>query len=182
MVKSENLLNRKFMAEKEKIYLIQGDITDCATEAIVNAANTDLWLGSGVAGAILKKGGEEIQKECQRLGPIERGEAVVSGGAKLKARYVIHAASMSFDEETDEASLYDAVKNSLLRASELKIKSIAFPAIGTGVSGFDIRSCAEIMLSEILRLLPEMSDLQRVEIVLYDAESLAIFQEEYDRL
>ena len=170
------------MSAKAKIRLIQGDITDCTTEAIVNAANTDLWLGSGVAGAILKKGGEEIQKECQRLGPIERGEAAVSGAGKLKTRYVIHAASMSFDEETDEASLYDAVKNSLLRASELNIKSIAFPAIGTGVSGFDTRACAEIMLSEILRLLPEMPQLEKVEIVLYDPESLAIFQEEFEKL
>jgi O-acetyl-ADP-ribose deacetylase (regulator of RNase III) len=89
---------------------------------------------------------------------------------------------MSFDEPTTEESLYDSVKNSLLRAAELNLLSIAFPAIGTGVADFDPQRCAEIMLSEIIRLLPEAPRLERVEIVLLDPDIYRIFQEEYQRL
>jgi O-acetyl-ADP-ribose deacetylase (regulator of RNase III) len=170
------------MSVKGKIHILQGDITERDADAIVNAANTDLWLGSGVAGAIRKKGGPKIQEECDEVGPIERGQAAVTGGGDLKAKYVIHAASMSFEEPTSEESLYDSVKNSLLRAAELNLLSIAFPAIGTGISDFDPQRCAEIMLSEILRLLPEAPRLERVEIVLMDPDIYRIFEEEYQRL
>ena len=170
------------MSVKGKIHILQGDITESGSDAIVNAANTDLWLGSGVAGAIRKKGGPTVQEECDEVGPIERGQAAVTGGGDLPAKYIIHAASMSFDEPTTEESLYDSVKNSLLRAAELNLLSIAFPAIGTGVADFDPQRCAEIMLSEIIRLLPEAPRLERVEIVLLDPDIYRIFQEEYQRL
>lgn len=170
------------MSAKAKIHLRQGDITDSDAEAIVNAANTELWLGSGVAGAIRKKGGPSIQEECDEIGSIELGEAAVTGAGNLKAKYVIHAASMDMEHPTSDESLYDSVRNSLLRCGELEIKSLAFPAIGTGVSEFDPRRCAEIMLPEIIRQLPELSRLERVEIILYDAETFAIFQEEFDKL
>lgn len=170
------------MSAKAKIHLKQGDITDCDVEAIVNAANTELWLGSGVAGAIRKKGGPKIQEECDEIGPISLGEAAVTSGGDLKAKYVIHAASMSMDQPTNETSLYDSVKNSLLRAAELNIKSIAFPAIGTGVSEFDPQLCAELMLFEINRLLPEIPGMERVEVVLFDKPTFEIFQAEYEKL
>jgi len=170
------------MSVKAKIHLHQGDITESDADAIVNAANTDLWLGTGVAGAIKKKGGPKIQQECESIGPIARGEAAVTTGGDLKAKYVIHAASMSFDEGTSDESLYDSVKNSLLRASELQIRSIAFPALGTGVSDYDPQRCAEIMLSEILRLLPELPGMERVELYLLDPEIHQIFQDEYEKL
>ncbi|MFO1463053.1 MAG: macro domain-containing protein [bacterium] len=170
------------MSAKAKIHILQGDITESEAQAIVNAANTDLWLGSGVAGAIRKKGGPKIQEECDQIGSIGRGEAAVTSGGNLKCQYIIHAASMSFDEPTTDESLYDAVKNSLLRAAELQLRSIAFPAIGTGVSDFDPQRCAEILLSEIARLLPEVPSLERVEVMLLDPEIYQVFREEYDRL
>jgi Predicted phosphatase homologous to the C-terminal domain of histone macroH2A1 len=170
------------MSAKAKIHILKGDITDCRTDAIVNAANTDLWLGSGVAGAIRSKGGPSIQKECDEIGPIEMGEAAVTGGGDLPCKYVIHAASMSMDHPTSDESLYDSVKNSLLRAAELECKSMAFPAIGTGVSEYDPQRCAEIMLGEINRLLPEMQGLDRVELVLLDDAIYQIFKTEYDKL
>ncbi len=169
------------MSAKAKIHLVQGDITDSESEAIVNAANTELWLGSGVAGAIRKKGGPKVQEECDEIGPIGLGEAAVTSGGNLKAKYVIHAASMDMDHPTSDESLYDSVKNSLLRASDLNLKSIAFPAIGTGVSEYDPQRCAEIMISEIARLLPEVPSLERVELVLFDPEIYKIFKDEYDR-
>ena len=170
------------MSAKAKIHILQGDITQSEVDAIVNAANTDLWLGSGVAGAIRKKGGAKIQEECEQIGPIERGGAEVTSGGDLSCKYIVHAASMSFDEPTSDESLYDSVKNSLLRAAELQLRSMSFPAIGTGVSDYDPQRCAEIMLSEIIRLLPQVPSLERVEVVLLDPEIYQIFREEYDRL
>ena len=170
------------MSEKDKIHLIQGDITDNDCEALVNAANTDLWLGSGVAGAILEKGGNEIQKECNEIGPVNLGEAAVTSGGNLKAKYVIHAASMDFENPTTEESLYDSIKNCLLRAEELELSSIAFPALGTGVADFDPERCAELMLSEISSRLPRIPKLERVDIVLYNQEVFDIFKAEWDRL
>jgi O-acetyl-ADP-ribose deacetylase (regulator of RNase III) len=170
------------MPAKAKIHILKGDITESDAEAIVNAANTDLWLGSGVAGAIRKKGGAKVQEECDQIGPIGRGEAAVTSGGELKCKYIIHAASMSFDEPTSDESLYDSVKNSLLRAAELQLRSMALPAIGTGVADYDPQRCAEIMLSEIIRLLPQVPSLERVEVVLLDPEIYQVFQEEYDRL
>ena len=170
------------MSAKAKIHLLQGDITDSDAEAIVNAANTELWLGSGVAGAIRKKGGPTIQEECDEIGPIGLGEAAITGGGNLKAKYVIHAASMDMEHPTSDESLYDSVRNSLLRAGELELRSLAFPAIGTGVSDFDSRRCAEIMLPEIIRQLPDLPHLDRVEVVLFDPEIFAIFKEEFEKL
>ncbi|MDX1387060.1 MAG: macro domain-containing protein [bacterium] len=170
------------MSPKDKIHILQGDITDSECQAIVNAANTDLWLGSGVAGAISKKGGPSIQKECSEIGPVDLGEAAVTSGGDLKAKYVIHAASMDFDNPTTEESLYDSVKNCLIRAEELELNSIAFPAIGTGVGEFDSERCAEIMLGEILIRLPHLPKLERVEVILFEKDLFDTFQQELDRL
>jgi O-acetyl-ADP-ribose deacetylase (regulator of RNase III) len=134
-----------------------------------------------VAGAIKKKGGSKIQEECDQIGRISLGEAAVTSGGNLPAKYIIHAASMSFDQPTTDESLYDSVKNSILRTAELNIRSISFPAIGTGVSDFDPQRCAEIMLAEIIRLLPETPQLEKVEIVLFDPEIFQIFKEEFER-
>jgi O-acetyl-ADP-ribose deacetylase (regulator of RNase III) len=127
------------------IEIIQADITSLAVDAIVNAANNHLILGSGVAGAIRTKGGPSIQEECNRIGPIGVGEAATTGAGKLPAKYVIHAASMG-DEPVSERSLRDSVRNSLIKGEENGVGSIAFPAIGTGVGGFPTARCAEIMI------------------------------------
>src|ERR1700738_3777497 len=103
---------------RAKIALRQGDLTDADVDAIVNAANNDLMLGGGVAGAIRIKGGPSIQEECNRVGPIRIGEAAITGGGKLAARHVIHAASMRLGGSTSEQGLRDSTRNSLLRAKE----------------------------------------------------------------
>lgn len=170
------------MSKFEKIFLIKGDITQSEVEAIVNAANTELWLGSGVAGAIAKAGGPEIQKACDKNGPVSLGEVAVTPAGNLKAKYIFHAASMDLDGPTTEESLYDAVKNSLLTAEELGIKSLAIPAIGTGVGGLDEESCAEITLLELTSRAPQISSLEKVEVYLFDSETYEIFEKELKRL
>ena len=133
-----------------EILLTRGDIAQQDAEAIVNAANNHLWMGAGVAGAIKRAGGREIEEEAVAKGPIPIGEAVVTGGGHLKARYVIHAAVMGQDLRTDADKIRQATQNSLRRADELALKSIAFPAISTGIFGFPIQRCAEIMLAKLV--------------------------------
>src|ERR1700732_2759367 len=130
----------------DRIFIQQGDLTEMDVDAIVNAANNDLVLGAGVAGAIYRKGGEEIQKECNRIGSIPVGYAAITGGGKLKARHVIHAASMGLGSLTTAETLRSSVAHSLRLAADRGLKSIAFPAVGTGIAGFPIQECAEIML------------------------------------
>ncbi len=159
-----------------QIEIIQGDITEAEVEAIVNAANNDLELGGGVAGAIRRKGGPSIQEECNRIGRVPLGEAATTGGGNLKAAYVIHAASMQLGASTTEANLRASTRNSLKRAAELNLESIAFPAIGTGIAGFPLDRCAEVMLDEIRAHLSARTSLKRVELVLFDAAALATFE------
>jgi O-acetyl-ADP-ribose deacetylase (regulator of RNase III) len=158
-----------------KIKLIQGDITDQETDAIVNAANNELWMGAGVAGAIKRKGGKEIEDEAMRKGPIPIGEAVVTKAGRLKAKYVIHAAVMGQDLATDEEHIKNATLNSLKRAEELKIESIAFPAFGTGVGGFPIDKCAQIMLDQVKDFSKKTKYLREVLFVLFDKKSYHVW-------
>jgi len=162
---------------RTRIVTRQGDLTEADCEAVVNAANTDLILGGGVAGAIRTKGGPQIQAECDRHGPIPLGEAAVTSGGKLKARYVIHAAGMHLGERATEESLRNSTRNSLKRAAEKGIKSVAFPAIGTGIAGFPMKRCAEVMLEEIRAHLKREHLPERVEIVLFDHAALTAFEE-----
>jgi O-acetyl-ADP-ribose deacetylase (regulator of RNase III) len=160
----------------DKIFIEQGDITEMGTDAIVNAANNDLILGAGVAGAIYRKGGESIQEECNAIGSIPVGYAAITGGGKLKARYVIHAASMGLGgARTTAKSLRTSTAHSLRLAEERGLKSIAFPAVGTGVSGFPVEECAEIMLGETVEHLKRGSGLQKVCFVLFDAATTEAF-------
>ncbi|HTY56827.1 MAG TPA: macro domain-containing protein [Candidatus Binataceae bacterium] len=161
---------------RSKIVLRQGDLTDADTGAIVNAANNDLQLGAGVAGAIRRKGGPEIQAECDRIGPIPLGEAAITGGGKLKARFVIHAASMQLGGLTSEHNLRMATRNSLKLAADKQLKSIAFPAIGTGIAGFPLARCAQVMLEEIRDHLKSSAALEQVEMVLFDRAAMAEFE------
>jgi O-acetyl-ADP-ribose deacetylase len=161
---------------RARIGLRQGDLTDADVDAIVNAANNDLMLGGGVAGAIRVKGGPSIQQECDRIGPIALGEAAITGAGRLRARHVIHAASMRLGESTSEANLRAATRNSLKRADENSLKTIAFPAIGAGIAGFPIERCAQVMLEEVRAHLSGSMTLERVEFVLFDRRSLEIFE------
>jgi O-acetyl-ADP-ribose deacetylase len=160
-----------------RILIQQGDITEMDTDAIVNAANNDLQLGAGVAGAIARKGGNSIQKECDEIGSIPVGYAAITGGGDLKARYVIHAASMGLSgERTTAKSLHTSTAHSLRLAAERKLKSIAFPAVGTGVSGFAVDECAQIMLAEAAKHLKGETSIEKIYFVLFDEPTLATFQ------
>ena len=121
---------------KTILELTKGDIAELKTNAIVNAANTSLQLGGGVAGAIRRKGGPRIQIECNEIGGTHVGGAVMTTGGKLKAKYVIHAVGPRFGEEHEDEKLKSATLNSLILADKKKLKSIAFPAISTGIFGF----------------------------------------------
>ena len=164
-----------------KIEVIQGDITRFEADALVNAANNHLWMGGGVAGALKRAGGTEIETEAMARGPVPVGEAVVTTAGKLGARYVIHAAVMGQDLSTSADYIRQATKNSLLRADELGLSSIAFPALGTGVGGFPVEECARIMLGEVRRHLVKRSGLERVVFVLFDERVYNVFRQELKR-
>jgi O-acetyl-ADP-ribose deacetylase (regulator of RNase III) len=162
-------------SQKIKIRTVLGDITEQEADAIVNAANNHLWMGVGVAGAIKRKGGSEIEKEAMSKAPIPVGEAVVTKAGKLKAEYVIHAAVMGQDLITNEEYIKNATLNSLKRAEELKIKSIAFPAFGTGVGGFPVDECARIMIDGAKNFSKEAEFVKEVRFVLFDKKSYDIW-------
>jgi O-acetyl-ADP-ribose deacetylase (regulator of RNase III) len=167
----------------DRIQIQQGDLTEMDVDAIVNAANNDLVLGAGVAGAIARKGGESIQHECDEIGSIPVGYAAITGGGKLKARHVIHAASMSLGGmRTTAKTLRTSTAHSLRLAAERNLKSIAFPAVGTGVSGFPMDECAQIMLAEALQHLKGETSLETIFFVLFDARSRDIFQSAWQAL
>ncbi len=159
------------------ISLQEGDITAAETDAIVNAANSSLWMGAGVAGAIKRAGGQEIEQEAIKQGPIPVGEAVVTGSGRLKTRFVIHAAVMGTDLVTDADKIKSATQNSLLRAEELNLRSISFPALGTGVGGLPYTLVAESMISAVNDHLLGQGSLREVVFVLYSAEACAAFEE-----
>ena len=163
---------------KDKIVIKQGDITDIEVDAIVNAANTRLLLGSGVAGAIRRKGGDLIQRECDKIGSIPLGKAIVTGAGKLKAKFVIHAAGMHLGRGVCEESLREATKNSLLRADENGVNTIAFPAIGTGIGGFPTNKCAQVMIDIVVEYLKnEKTGIEKVYFVLFDMETYKVFND-----
>jgi len=161
---------------KTILELTQGDITDLDTDAIVNAANTALQLGGGVAGAIRRKGGPKIQEECNRIGGTHVGGAVITTGGNLKAKYVIHAVGPRHGEEHEDEKLKDATLNSLILADKNNLKSIAFPAISTGIFGFPKDRCATIMLSTTIAYLEGPTKLEKVVYCLYDQNTFEIFK------
>jgi O-acetyl-ADP-ribose deacetylase (regulator of RNase III) len=152
------------------------DITDMDTDAVVNAANVALQLGGGVAGAIRRKGGPRIQEECNKIGGTNVGEAVVTTGGDLKAKYVIHAVGPIFGEEHGDEMLKDATLNTLILADKNGLKSIAFPAISTGVFRFPVERCATIMLSTTIAYLEGFTKLEKVIYCLIDNDVFDAFK------
>lgn len=163
-----------------EIEVYQGDITQLELEALVNAANNRLWMGGGVAGALKRAGGKEIEAEAVKKGPIPVGEAIVTGAGKLKAKYIIHAAVMGQDLQTDTEKIRQATRNSLLRGDELGIKGLAFPALGTGVGGFPLDECARIMIDEVRRYSAGKTGLEKVVFVLFDQPAYQAFKQELE--
>jgi O-acetyl-ADP-ribose deacetylase (regulator of RNase III) len=160
----------------ERIEIRQGDITEMDMDAIVNAANNDLQLGGGLAGAIRRKGGPSIQAECNEIGTIPVGGAAITSGGNLKARHVIHAASMQLGGGTSAQSLRSSTAHALRIAAQRGLKTIAFPAVGAGIGGFPVRECAEIMLRETAKHFENPTSVERVCFVLFDKEALASFE------
>lgn len=151
----------------------QGDITTFDGDALVNAANNRLQMGAGVAGAVRRGGGPAIQAECDAHGPIRVGEAAITGGGTLDVRYVIHAAAMG-DEPASAASIGRATDASLALAAERKLRTIAFPVLGSGVGGFDFREAARTMI-ETIRQSSHTDDLEVIVLFGYtdqDADTL----------
>jgi len=157
--------------------VLLGDITEQTTDAIVNAANNHLWMGSGVAGAIKAEGGEEIEREAMKLGPIEPGQAVTTSAGRLKARYCIHAAAMGQDLATNADLITKATQSALVEAARAGLDSVAFPALGTGVGGFPVDACARLMIDAVLshgRINPSPTS---VTFVLRDEPAFRAFRE-----
>ena len=158
------------------IEVVKGDITRTDTEVIVNAANNEFWMGAGVAGAIKRAGGDVIEQEAMKKGPVMPGEAVYTGAGKLPFRYVIHAAVMGQDLRTTDKLIRQVTIASLNVAEKLKVKSIAFPAFGTGVGGFPISACANIMVSTAGAYSETARSLERVQFCLFDDTGYALFK------
>jgi O-acetyl-ADP-ribose deacetylase (regulator of RNase III) len=171
----------------QKLQLVQGDITDEAVDAIVNAANSHLAHGAGVAGAIVRRGGRQIQVESEQWvrvhGPVSHDQPAYTGAGNLPCKFVIHAVGPVWGEGDEQAKLEQAVNGSLERAEQLKLSSIAFPAISTGIFGFPARLAAGVMLSTIASYIRHQaaSSLRLIRIVLYDRLTLQAFLEEWEQ-
>jgi O-acetyl-ADP-ribose deacetylase (regulator of RNase III) len=160
------------------IEIVQGDITKVNAEAIVNAANNRFWMGSGVAGAIKTAGGSNIEKEAMNKGPVMTGEAVYSTAGTLPYKVVIHAAVMGQGLKTSAEYIRKATVSSLNIAEDLKLKSVAFPAFGTGVGGFPMAACAFNMVNAVWGYNPNSKVIEKVVFCLYDSFGYSIFKEE----
>ncbi len=173
----------KIKAGKSEIEIVEGDITLLDRDAIVNAANEQLILGGGVAGAIRQRGGPAIQKECDAIGGTFTGGAVITTGGNLKARHVIHAVGPRMGEGNEDERLKNATLNSLMVADENRLASIALPAISTGIFGFPLDRCAEIMLKTTMEYLEKReTGLTRVTFCLYGPQAEAVFNKTLQRM
>lgn len=165
--------------------LVEGDITSLEADAIVNAANRWLKHGGGVALAIVRRGGHVIQEESdeyvRRHGPLPVGGVAVTGAGRLKARYVIHAVGPRFGDPRGDELLAAAVRNSILKAEELGLRSIALPAISTGVYGYPYRRAARIMAKVLKEVAPRLRSVERVIVCLYGDEAYRVFEEEFSK-
>jgi len=159
-----------------RIVIIAGDLVEQEVDAIVNAANNDLVLGGGVAGAIRSRGGPSIQQECDAHGPVKVGEAAATGGGELPARHVIHAASMGLGGATTAESLQSSMDHAFQLAQQLGVKTIGIPAVGTGIAGFPIDECAMVMARSLRRALANGWAPDEVRFVLFGDGARRAFQ------
>ena len=161
----------------------RGDITDAEVDAVVNAANAELWMGAGVAGALKRKGGVVIEEDAIRQGPVEVGEAVLTVAGNLPATHVIHAVTMGKDLKADPANIAAATRATLALAEKHRLSSLAFPALGSGVGGVPPAQSAEAMLSTVVgHVKGGTSSLEKVLFVLYEDQAHKAFSEALKRL
>ncbi len=161
---------------KAKLSIVQGDISQISVDVIVNSANDKLWMGSGVAGAIKKAGGEEIELEAMKKGPIPIGDVVLTEAGNLPAKKVIHAVVMGQDLQTNAEYIRKAVKNTIKAADSIPAESLAMPAFGTGIGHFPAEECSEIMVEEAVEGLLNAANLRRLNIILKDPGIYEIFK------
>jgi len=169
---------------KSTLALVEGDITIEETDAIVNAANSRLAGGGGVDGAIHRAGGPSIMAECRKIGGCPTGQAVITTGGNLKAKYVVHTVGPVYQggAKGEAALLKSAHLESLKLASAKKLKSIAFPAISTGVYGYPVNEAAYIALKTAIDYLKEHGDIELVRFVLFGRKTYDTFAEELKKL
>ena len=165
-----------------ELKVVQGDITDMRVDAIVNPANDRLLMGGGVAGAIRRKGGQSIEDEAAKKGPIAVGDAVATSAGSLKNKYIIHAVTMGMDFKTDEKKIRLATASALRIAEKLNSASVAFPALGCGVGGFDLQGAARIMAQAVLNHLADHKHTSIKEIIfcLHDRKDFNMFQKTFE--
>jgi len=157
--------------------ILDGDLAADASDAVVNAANNEFWMGSGVAGALKARGGQAIEAEAMAQGPVAPGQCVITSGGRLAARYVIHAAVMGQDLRTSAALIGEATRQALQLAAARQLESAAFPAFGTGVGGFPLAECARIMIEAIRAHAGTNTTLRRVRLVLFGTPAYHAFAE-----
>lgn len=164
--------------------LVQGDITERRVDCIVNAANSYLRHGGGVAGAIVRKGGRIIQEESDRIGFVPVGSACITSGGRLDCKYVIHALGPRMGEGNEDSKLQSAVSSVLRLVSEKNCKSVSIPAISSGIFGFPKDRCAKILVSEAVRFveLNQDTSVDLVEFCVFDDETYSYFEKEFDMI
>jgi O-acetyl-ADP-ribose deacetylase (regulator of RNase III) len=168
---------KEWTTQGRSLKLVEGNIILLDVDAIVNAANKNLILGGGVAGAIRNSGGPSIQEECDTIGPINVGEAAMTHAGNLKAKHVIHAAGPVQGEGQEESKLRSATLSSLKIAYQNKLQDIAFPAISTGIFGFPMQKCSEIMLKTAMEFLETHEFPQEIIFCLYGQEAYSVFEQ-----
>ncbi len=164
------------------VRVVRGDLTEAPVDAIVNAANSRLLHGGGVAGAISRKGGPAIQNESDRIGYVPVGEAAITTAGRLPATYVIHAVGPRWGEGDEEAKLASAVRAALTLADEKGLAAVAMPAISAGIFGFPKERCAQIVVSGIESFAKGAKAVKEIDIYLMDADLIAFFKSEVGRL
>jgi len=163
----------------DRILIQQGDLTEMEADAIVNAANNDLLLGGGVAGAIRSRGGPTIQRECDAHGPVNVGEAAMTGAGDLRARHVIHAASMHLGGRTTAETLRSSMDHVFRLAREHGVRTIAVPAVGTGIAGFPMDECAHVMSDCVDRAVAGGWQPEEIRFVLFGDNARSTFEEAF---
>jgi O-acetyl-ADP-ribose deacetylase len=163
-----------------ELEVVEGDITELDVDAVANAANNELWMGAGVAGAIKRAGGAEIEQEAVAQAPIAVGQAISTGAGNLRAKHVVHAAVMGQDLQTSAELISQATRRTLEVADELGSHSLAMPAFGTGVGGFPIAGAARIEVEEVRRHIAAGSRLERIVFAVHGERARAAFQAAID--
>lgn len=161
------------------VVIIAGDLVEQDVDAIVNAANSELLLGGGVAGAIRTRGGPAIQRECDAHGRVKVGEAAITGGGELRARHVIHAASMQLGGRTTAESLRSSMDSAFRLALKNNVRTIAVPAVGTGIAGFPMNECARVMSECVRSALTSGWQPDEIRFVLFGESARSTFEDAF---